>query len=155
MEEVSPDHIQLYTSRLIRPDANPEAILIGSPLDGTVNSKDSKVADEFEDVVGVVTNAFGFYRILPLTALNRTASASPALPPPTTITSGGTCKKLTVGSYNVENLKPTSAHLPSVARHMIEYLKTPDLIFLQEVQDNNGATNNGGKSFEADYLNLD
>ena len=62
----------------------------------------------------------------------------------TTITSSGTCKKLSIGSYNVENLTPTSAHLPAVARHIVEYLKTPDLMFVQEVQDNNGVTNNGG-----------
>lgn len=132
-------------------DANPEAILIGSPLDSTKNSLDTKLGDDFEDVVGVVTQSFGFYRILPLTALKVTGSASPAIAPPTTITSSGTCKKLSVGSYNVENLNPASTHLPDVARQIVEYMKTPDLLFVQEVQDNNGPTNDAGKFTFVDH----
>ena len=94
----------------------------------------------------MVSQAFGFYRILPLTALKSAGQATPALPPVTNIVTSGKCKKLTVGSYNVENLSPTKAHLPRVAKHIIDYLKTPDLMFLQEVQDDNGATNDASKS---------
>jgi hypothetical protein len=32
-----------------------------------------------------------------------------------------------------------------VAKHIIDYLKTPDLMFLQEVQDDNGAINDAGE----------
>ena len=101
------------------------------------------LGDDLEEIVGVVTQAFGFYRILPLTNLKPTGTILPAAPV-TTITSSGTCKKLSIGSYNVENLNPASPHLPDIARHIVDYLKTPDLMFLQEVQDNTGATNNGG-----------
>ncbi|CAG8980448.1 hypothetical protein HYALB_00013642 [Hymenoscyphus albidus] len=124
-------------------DANPEAILIGAPLDGTDNPESAKLGDDLEELTGVVTQAFGYYRILPLTAINVTASAQPELPPATTLTSSGDCKQLTIGSYNVENMSPNSSHLPNIAKHIVEYLKTPDLIFLQEIQDNNGATNDG------------
>lgn len=89
--------------------------------------------------------AFGYYVILPLTALNVTGSAQPALPPPTTLVSSGGCNKLSVGSYNVENLSPKSSHLTKIAAHIVDYLKTPDLMFLQEIQGNNGATNDNGK----------
>ncbi|KAK8077705.1 endonuclease/exonuclease/phosphatase family protein-like protein [Apiospora saccharicola] len=34
-------------------------------------------------------------------------------------------------------------HVQAVAQHIVNYLKTPDLIFLQEVQDDNGATDDG------------
>jgi hypothetical protein len=101
-----------------------------------------------------VTQAFGYYRILPLTALSITASAAPELPPVTALTSGGSCGKLTIGSYNVENLTPKSAHLPSIASHIVNYLKTPDLVFLQEIQDDNGATNNGGMYHLSNSRNL-
>lgn len=90
-----------------------------------------------------MTYAFGFYRILPLTALSVTANALPLLPPPTSLKSNGTCEGLTFGSYNVENLSPTSAHLPFVADQIVNYLGTPDIVFLQEVQDNDGATKSG------------
>lgn len=43
----------------------------------------------------------------------------------------------------VENLSPTVAHLPTVAMHIANFLNTPDIVFLQEIQDNNGATDNG------------
>ena len=50
----------------------------------------------------------------------------------------------------MENLTPTSAHLPAVAAHIVDYLKSPDLIFVQEVQDNNGPTNDAGRFLELD-----
>lgn len=122
-------------------DANPEAILIGDPLDGTNNPDDTKLGDDLEAITGVLYQAFGFYRILPLTAITVRKSESPALPKPVDWNSKGNCKKLTVGSYNVENLAPTSSWLPSIADHIANYLNSPDLLFLQEIQDNNGPTN--------------
>ncbi|KAI5850242.1 Endonuclease/exonuclease/phosphatase [Morchella snyderi] len=121
-------------------DANPEAILIGDPLDGTDNAV-TKLGDDLGDITGVITCAFGFYRILPLTALSVKSNALPLLPPPTALTSAGACSGLTFGSYNVENLTPNSTHLPLVAEHISVYLNTPDFVFLQEIQDNDGATN--------------
>ena len=114
------------------------------PLDGTKNPTTVKLGDSLEEITGVLTYSFGYYSIYPQTAVKVVASASPATPPPTTLTSSGTCKQLTVGDYNVENLTPKSAWLPSIADHIATYLKTPDLMFIQEIQDDNGATNNGG-----------
>ncbi|KAK4119042.1 DNase I-like protein [Parathielavia appendiculata] len=123
-------------------DSNPEAIIIGSPLDGTKNSADSKMGDQFEDITGIVQHAFGFYSILPLTAI-KTATPASAAVPPTSLLSQGNCKAITVGSYNVENLNPKSTHLPQIAAHIVDYMKTPDLLFVQEVQDNSGETDDG------------
>ncbi|KAF1982654.1 endonuclease/exonuclease/phosphatase family protein [Aulographum hederae CBS 113979] len=122
-------------------DANPEAIIIGTPLDGTRNPDDTVLGAGLADITGVITYAFGFYRILPLTALKVTSSPSPALPPATKFVAAGGCKELTVGSYNVENLAPSSAHLPTIASDIVNYLKSPALVFLQEIQDDNGPTN--------------
>lgn len=126
-------------------DSNPETILIGSPLDGTKNPGDTKLGDGLAEITGVVTYAFGFYRILPITALNVVEPVEPELPNPTTLISTGKCNGITLGAYNVENLNPTSKHLPAIASHIVEYLKSPDVIFLQEVQDDNGARNDAGK----------
>lgn len=122
-------------------DANPEAILIGTPLDGTRNPTETKLGDELEEITGILTYAFGFYRILPLTAIRIAGSAKPDLPPPTKLSASGDCSGLTFGVYNVENLQPSSSHLPRVAEHIVNYLGTPTFMFLQEVQDNNGPTN--------------
>ncbi|KAF4929148.1 hypothetical protein CGCVW01_v001649 [Colletotrichum viniferum] len=122
-------------------DSNPEAIVIGSPLDGTSNPE-SKMGDQLTEITGVVTYTFGFYSILPLTAITFVSEAANNAPA-TTLTSSGDCRGITIGAYNVENLAPTSAHLPSIAAHIADYMKTPDLIFVQEIQDNTGPTNDG------------
>ncbi|KAI3320628.1 DNase I-like protein [Xylariaceae sp. AK1471] len=125
-------------------DGNPEAILITSPLDGTKNRDDGKLGDRLEDITGVVTQAFGFYQIQPLTKLTVISSLSPAVSGPTTLTSDGTCSGITVAGYNIENFFPgDTKHVTAVASHIVDYLMTPDLIAVQEIQDNNGATNDG------------
>ncbi|KAH6981103.1 Endonuclease/exonuclease/phosphatase [Ilyonectria sp. MPI-CAGE-AT-0026] len=123
-------------------DATPEAIIIGSPVDGSTNPDDSKLGDYLGDITGVVYNAFGFYRILPLTSV-KVEEPSSAEFPAVGFTSKGSCKGITIADYNAENLNPASAHLPLVIDQIVNKLLTPDLIFLQEVQDNTGATNNG------------
>lgn len=117
--------------------------MIGDPLDGTTNPATIKLGDTLEDITGVVTYAFGFYYILPTTALAVLTSPEPALPPATALTSSGDCSGLTFGSYNVENLSPSSSHLAAVAEHIVSYLNSPDLLFVQEVQDDTGATDDG------------
>ncbi|KAK6000059.1 hypothetical protein QM012_004047 [Aureobasidium pullulans] len=122
-------------------DANPEAIIIGSPLDGSKNPAITRVGDTLGDITGVVTYAFGYYSILPLTALNIIKGVEPALPPPTKLVSNGGCSGITVGSYNVENLWAGSDHLVNISDHIVNYLRSPDLVFVQEIQDDNGETN--------------
>ncbi|KAJ6787300.1 hypothetical protein PWT90_07615 [Aphanocladium album] len=127
---------------MLEGDANPETIIIGTPLDGSKNPSDTKLGDYLGDVTGVVSNAFGFYRLLPLTAVAATRQAS-AEYPPVAFNSTGNCKGITVASYNAENLAPDSAHLPRVVDQIVNKLRLPDLIFLQEVQDNSGPANDG------------
>jgi hypothetical protein len=126
-------------------DANPEAIIIGSPLDGTKNPAGTKMGDEVEEITGVVSYAFGFYRILPRTAIKVTSSQKPTLPKPTKLDSKGRCEGITIGAYNVENLAANSSHHPLLAGHIVDYLRSPDIIFVQEVQDDNGPTNDAGE----------
>jgi predicted extracellular nuclease len=40
-------------------------------------------------------------------------------------------------------MSPTVPHLPQIAAHIVDFLKTPDLIFLQEIQDDSGKKNDG------------
>jgi predicted extracellular nuclease len=120
-------------------DANPETIIIGTPLDGTDNGLDSALGDVLADITGVVYYAFGFYRILPTTAVSviepNTGSAGPS-----TLVSSDTCEAVTIGSYNVENLNPESDNLPAIADHIVNYMNSPPLLFLQEIEDDNGET---------------
>jgi len=124
-------------------DSNPEAVIVGSPLDRSRNPRTTQVGDTLQDVTGIVTYAYGYYAILPLTNLSVTHTVEPATAPPTKLVSSGECHGITIGDYNVENLMPNTAHLRDVAAHIVDYLKTPDLMMVQEIQDDSGSTNNG------------
>ncbi|GIK01377.1 hypothetical protein Aspvir_005411 [Aspergillus viridinutans] len=123
-------------------DLNPEAVIVGSPLDGSKNPTDTKLGDSIGDITGVIAPAYGYYALLPLTALTVTGSNTTAAAA-TDLESAGTCCAVTVGSYNVNNLAPNSTTLPKVAQHIAQYLKSPTLVFLQEVQDDDGPTDDG------------
>ncbi|KAF2160849.1 hypothetical protein M409DRAFT_59635 [Zasmidium cellare ATCC 36951] len=122
-------------------DANPEAIIIGTPLDGSDNPTDTKLGESLEEITGVMYYAFGFYRILPKTNIKVTGSRQPALPPATRLRSSGQCDGITVGQYNVENLYSGSTNLAQIGDHIANYLRSPDILFVQEIQDDNGPTN--------------
>ncbi|KAF8527538.1 DNase I-like protein [Hysterangium stoloniferum] len=123
------------------PDLNPEVIIVGSPLDGTKNPKVS-IGAGLSTITGVVHYQFGFYYVLPLTA--PTVVSVEAGIGPTTISPNSTdpCV-VTLGDYNVDNLSPNVAHLPAVATHIAQFLKTPDLVHVQEIQDNDGSGDHG------------
>ncbi|RPD62220.1 DNase I-like protein [Lentinus tigrinus ALCF2SS1-7] len=123
------------------PDANPETVIVGSPLDGTDNPSVS-LGKTFEDITGVIVYQFGFYYILPLTAPVVASTPSSVIPPATIKPTDDECT-LVIGDYNVENMAPTSSHMSTVANHIANFLNTPDIMFVQEIQDNSGATDNG------------
>ncbi|KAI0373889.1 DNase I-like protein [Pilatotrama ljubarskyi] len=123
------------------PDANPEVVIVGSPLDGTKNPSVS-LGKTFSDITGIIAYQFGSYYILPLTAPTVVSTPDPDIPPSTIKPSKDACT-LTIGDYNVENLAPRTAHLPTVANHIANFLNGPDIVFLQEIQDNSGSTDDG------------
>lgn len=114
-------------------------------MDGTRNPINTKAGDQLEDIIGIVTWQFSFYRILPLTGVKIKVPVTPDAPPPTMLVSSGTCSGITFGDYNVENLSPTSSHLPTIASHIANYMRSPDILFVQEIQDNDGESNTDGE----------
>jgi predicted extracellular nuclease len=98
--------------------------------------------DHFDTpIVGVIDYGFGNYKLLniqPLPAaiaggLAREAAAAPE------------AGQLSVATFNVENLDPGDppAKFAELADLIVNNLHAPDLLALEEVQDNNGATNDG------------
>lgn len=127
-------------------DANPEALLVGPPLDGSSNPTDTKLGDYLgENITGVVTQSYGAYVLLPRTALAVSESNSTAAPA-TDLVSDGTCQAITVGDYNVENLTPESPTMSQIAGHIAKDMRGPTIVFLQEIQDDSGDTDDGGMS---------
>lgn len=57
----------------------------------------------------------------------------------------GSTKQLSIATYNVENLKPsdTDAKYQALAQGVVTNLAKPDIVALEEIQDNSGATDDG------------
>ena len=56
----------------------------------------------------------------------------------------GTGDRQAIASYNVENLNSfAGVRFEGLASHIINNLKSPDIIALQQIQDNNGAIDDG------------
>jgi hypothetical protein len=124
------------------PDGNPETVIIGTALDKTTLPKVTP-GTKLTDITGIVAYQFGFFYVLPLTAPTIVSSPDPTVPATTISSRWWDICHVTFGDYNVENMAPTSSHLPTVASHIVNLLNTPDLMFLQEIQDNNGPTDDG------------
>lgn len=62
-----------------------------------------------------------------------------------TVATAPTKKQLSIATYNVENLKPTdsAAKYAALAKGIVTNLSSPDIIAVEEVQDNTGATDDG------------
>ncbi|MEW4369763.1 S-layer homology domain-containing protein [Paenibacillus kandeliae] len=103
-----------------------------------------KTGDRFDgSITGIMSYNYSNFKILP----------DAELPP---IVDGGWKrevsalhngdKQLSIASFNVENFwddPANTAKTKQIARNVIDNLHTPDIIGLMEVQDNNGATDDG------------
>jgi predicted extracellular nuclease len=119
-------------------DANPERIVLAPTL---VDLPRANVGDSYAGAtVGVVDYNFGNFELLP------------SVPP--TLVSGGLQREVTkapntlqlsVATFNVENLAPTDPQtkFDTLAQYAVHNLQAPDVLALEEIQDNSGATDDG------------
>lgn len=141
-------------------DFNPEIITIDdviipiSDKNGFIN-KDVKIAvgDKFDNSIkGIMSYGFGKYKVLNTEKLPN-------------ISYGGTkvditniemnSKKVTVASYNIENFnKSDQEKVDGIARNIIKNLKSPDIIGLIEVQDEDGQSDTGVTDASGNYKAL-
>ncbi|KAH7909912.1 DNase I-like protein [Hygrophoropsis aurantiaca] len=134
------------------PTPHPETVVIGKPLDGSKNPTVS-IGTTLSDITGIVQYEYNYFTILPLTA-PKVKKAQSSVTPSTNITSSRDACTITVGDYNVENLSPTSSHMDAVAAHIAKNLNSPDLVFVQEIQDDSGGTNDGVVTAKTTLTNL-
>ena len=123
---------------LQKADSNPERVLLDDVL---APIPDAKTGDKLAGVVaGVLDYSFGNFKYLP--------TQTP------TVVDGGVKREATtrssplqvsVATFNVENLDPSdgAAKFDGLAQAVVRNLASPDIIGLEEVQDNDGATNSG------------
>lgn len=123
-------------------DFNPERIQIDddSGLLSGFSTPSVDVGARLSDVTGVVNYSFGNYEVL-ATQVYTVTNASTLTAETTSLV--GTATRLTVANYNVENLDPSdgATKFNALAAQIVNNMKAPDIISLQEVQDNDGATN--------------
>jgi predicted extracellular nuclease len=123
---------------LQKTDSNPERVLLDDVL---VPIPDAKTGDKLAGTVtGVLDYSFGNFKFLP--------TVTP------TVVDGGVQREVTqkssplqvsVATFNVENLDPSDgdAKFDGLAQAVVKNLAAPDILGLEEVQDNDGATNSG------------
>jgi len=119
-------------------DANPERVILDDLLAPVPTAN---VGDTLGDsALGVLDYSFGNFKLL--------VTSSP------TVTSGGLARETTrapqsnelaVATFNVENLDPGDPQdkFDRLAAAIVTNLAAPDLVALEEVQDNTGPTDNG------------
>jgi hypothetical protein len=133
-------HASVRTNRggiVIRPnDFNPERIVVTNLFQTLA---DLTVADTFTSaIVGVYDYNFGKFL---LHATSPLTTASGGLTQEVANVPGA--GQLTIATFNVENLDPGdgAAKFNQLASLIVNNLRSPDLVTLEEMQDNNGATN--------------
>ena len=122
-------------------DFNPEIIILndlilGGPILPSVN-----VSDSFPGAtLGVMDYGYGNYQ---LEVISLPAPVSGNLEQE--VTSAVDSDHLAVGTFNVENLAPTDpqSKFDTLAELIVNHLQSPDLLAIEEIQDNNGVTADG------------
>ncbi len=108
------------------------------------------VGDNLGNVTGVVNYDFGNFQIVATEDFTSGIQSAGLQPEVSTLTRGS--DQLTVTSYNVLNLDPNDGdgdtdiadgRFAAIAQQIINNLNTPDVIALQEIQDNTGSANDG------------
>ncbi len=122
-------------------DFNPERIILndwiaGGPLLPPVNVGDSYPGT----TAGVIDYSFGNYK---LQVISLPPLSDNGLQQEVTAAAGP--NQLAVGTFNVENLAPTDppSKYATLAELIVTHLHSPDIMAIEEIQDNNGVTNDG------------
>lgn len=145
----------LYGGITIHDDFNPERIIIDS-IDGDIvpDAPTVNVGDAFEgSIVGVINyDKYVGYKVSFTEELPDVDSGD--LEPEMT-SLAGTCD-LHVATYNVYNLDPSDSdeRFAALADHIITNLGAPDIIGMQEIQDNTGEKDDGIVDADQTYQKL-
>jgi predicted extracellular nuclease len=114
-------------------DFNPERIMLD---DLFVATPMVDVADSFTAAAGIMTYDFANYKIAVSSVLAEIDGGLQR-----EVTRGPRDQEIVVGTYNVENLDPTDGSFARHADLIVNHLRSPDVIAIEEIQDNDGAAN--------------
>lgn len=130
---------------------NPQRLLIAYGNPGQEVSTGDTFAD---DVVGVIGYNGGNFKVIPAKDSLPAIDSSSFKQEISTIDVNA--EQLSVATYNIENFYPgvSSAKINKLAESIVNNIKSPDIIGLVEVQDNNGEQNNGTTAADQSYQTL-
>ena len=114
-------------------DFNPERIMLD---DLFVSTPSVDVADGFSAAAGVMTYDFANYKIAVSSILAQIDGGLQR-----EVTRAPIDQEVVVGTYNVENLDPSDGSFARHADLIVNHLRSPDVLAIEEIQDNDGATN--------------
>jgi YVTN family beta-propeller protein len=138
-------------------DFNPGRIIIDDAIQPSVTVN---VGDTFDvPIAGVLDYTFGNYKLLNTAPLPSVTSGGAAAETTSLV---GTATQLTVASFNVLNLDPSDGdpnpanndQLDRIASQILNNLGAPDIIGLQEIQDNSGTSDNGVTAADQTFQEL-
>lgn len=122
-------------------DFNPEMIQLDDYLIvGRGNTAGFTVGDQLGTVEGVLSYSFSHYELL-LTQVPTTTVDITLQPEVTSLV--GDANFLTFATFNVENLDPSDNKYGALAEDIVVNLRAPDVLAIQEMQDDNGAGGGG------------
>jgi predicted extracellular nuclease len=135
---------------VVRPgDFNPERVFLDDQL---VPTPRVNVGDHFPGaVVGVMDYSFGNFK-LEMTATPTVASGGLQRE----VTDPAAANQLAVATFNVENLDPgdPQSKFDQLAGLIVNNLRSPDVVAVEEIQDDNGPTDNGVVTAGATFAKL-
>jgi len=107
--------------------------------------QNATMGDHLGDVTGIIDFDFTDRKLF-VTGMEPGGFVNGGIPERETTTLGNDGRSLTVATFNVENLDPGdgAARFAAIADAIANNLNMPDIISIEEMQDNNGATASGG-----------
>ncbi len=132
-------------------DFNPEKIQIDENENiFDIDFPDVNVGDRLGDVTGVIGYSFGNFEIIPTEDFTSNIQSANLQPQVGRLTRANS--QLLMATYNVLNLDPNpedgdddegNGRFTAIAQQIVTNLNRPDIIGLQEVQDNSGSVDDG------------
>ncbi len=120
-------------------DPNPERIILDDAVLSSSTPSGVNVGDHFSAAAtGVIDYGFGNFKLELTSTISRVAGTISK--ETTTAPSAG---QISIASFNVENLDPSDPQtkFDGLAGTIVNNLKAPGILAVEEVQDNDGATN--------------
>lgn len=130
---------------------NPQRLLIAYGDPGQEVSTGDTFAD---DVTGVIGYNSGNFKVIPAVKSLPHINSSSFKQEISTIEVND--EQLSVATYNIENFHPgvKPDKINKLAQSIVDHIKSPDIIGLVEVQDNNGGQNDGTIAADQSYKTL-